>query len=171
MGKPKSTTDAQELAAPLQLARLQLTKAERNLEAARERSRLAKRRRKEAKEAARRARKGVKQAKIELAEARDALARAEAEQAKVRKPPVRKQRKAAHPAADARSQPQMVQKPVPGAPREETRPALTPAPPVQPGGVNPKPPSAPEVSITTQKTATQSSGLSAAEGSEASGKG
>ncbi len=58
----------------MQVARIQLTRAENRLDGAREEARLAKRRRKEARKVERRARKEVKRAKNDLSEAEEALA-------------------------------------------------------------------------------------------------
>ncbi len=91
MSNKKPTTEAQKLVGQLQLARLQLSKAESSLQAAKERARVAKRRRKEAKLVARRARKQLKRAKTELAEAREAVAKAESKLAQAGKQRLRSQ--------------------------------------------------------------------------------
>jgi len=94
MAKTKGTTEAQKLVGRLQLARIQLIKAESKLDGAKERSRLAKRRRKEAKLAARRAKKEVKAARTELAEAREAMAKAQMKLAQAGKRQLRNRTKA-----------------------------------------------------------------------------
>jgi len=78
MHTTKRTTASQQSVSEVQLARLQLEKAEGQLKSAKEQARLARRRRKEAKQAARRAKKQARLARQEFAEAKLALAEAEA---------------------------------------------------------------------------------------------
>jgi hypothetical protein len=114
MNTASSRTASQQIAGEIQLARLRLAKAERQLRSAKQQARLARRRRKEAKLAARRAKKQARLAKQEFAEAEQALAEAEAKlirsrkstaRIKGRKAEARKaivaRKKAARPAASA----------------------------------------------------------------------
>ncbi len=77
MKAPKSTSSSDKLLKGVQLARLQLTRAEHQRKTAKEQARKAKRRRKEARDNARRAKQQAKLAKRAVAEAKKVLGEAE----------------------------------------------------------------------------------------------
>ncbi len=162
MTKPRNRTEPRKLLGQLQLARFQLAKAESSLEAAKERARLARRKRKEAKQAARRAKKNVKAVKVELCEAKEALAKIQARMAEAAKVAARKRTVGRGVSV---KEPRNIPRPKTKKTKPAARPGMpTPVTPVASPVTTPRAQGAAEVSITKQQTATQSSGLSGAQG-------
>ena len=154
MKAPERVSTSQKLMHEIQLARVQLAKAESQRKSAKEQARVAKRRRKEAKEAARRASKQAKLAKRMVAEAREVLAEAEGRlaQAVKRKAVAARRKKAKKPAASPAPKSMKPKQPSPGAgvPKHESQPtdqmgqAVEPMAPTSPAPSSDQPPTSGE---------------------------